>query len=238
MPRVHVHQRTSGVIGSIRELVFGLEDSLVSTLGVVVGVAAGTSDTKVVMLSGIVLVLVEALSMAGGSFLSSKSHRDMLEAAIEEEREEIEQQPEEEKEELRGMYRTRGFNDEEIEILVRRITANKDLWLEEMIAKELQIGKTDMEAPHKNAVVMFVSYLAGGAVPILPYLFLAAAPATFTAICVTVVVLFAVGYAKAKMTSTDAIRSGLEMVFIAAFATLLGYAVGKVLGYYFGIQVQ
>lgn len=66
------------LLKSIREIVFGLEDSLVSTVGVVVGMAAGTADTRLVTLTGIVLVIVEALSMAAGSFLSSQSHQRLL----------------------------------------------------------------------------------------------------------------------------------------------------------------
>ncbi len=58
---------------SVREIVFGLEDSLVSTLGAVTGIAAGTHNAYVVLLSGLVLVSVEAVSMAAGSYLSSKS---------------------------------------------------------------------------------------------------------------------------------------------------------------------
>ncbi|MEK9130744.1 MAG: VIT1/CCC1 transporter family protein [Patescibacteria group bacterium] len=62
-----------GVLGSIREIIFGLEDSLVSTLGVVTGIAAGTGNSYVVILSGLVLVVVESISMSAGSYLSSKA---------------------------------------------------------------------------------------------------------------------------------------------------------------------
>lgn len=58
---------------NLREIVFGLEDSLVSTLGAITGIAAGTGNQFVVILSGIVLIFVEALSMAAGSYLSAKS---------------------------------------------------------------------------------------------------------------------------------------------------------------------
>lgn len=61
------------VAESMREIVFGLEDSFVSTLGAVTGIAAGTGDTHVVILSGLVIVSVEALSMSAGSYLSNKS---------------------------------------------------------------------------------------------------------------------------------------------------------------------
>ncbi len=57
-------------------MIFGLEDGLVSTLGVVTGVVSGTEDRKVVVLSGFILILVEALSMAAGTFLSNQAERD------------------------------------------------------------------------------------------------------------------------------------------------------------------
>lgn len=58
---------------SIREIVFGLEDSLVSTLGALTGIAVGTGSTFIVVLSGLVLLAAEGMSMAAGSYLSSKS---------------------------------------------------------------------------------------------------------------------------------------------------------------------
>jgi predicted membrane protein (TIGR00267 family) len=61
------------VAESMREIVFGLEDSFVSTLGAVTGIAAGVQDTHIVILSGLVIVAVEATSMAAGSYLSNKS---------------------------------------------------------------------------------------------------------------------------------------------------------------------
>lgn len=60
----------------LREIIFGLEDSFVSTLGAVTGIAAGSHDRSIVILSGFVIVAVEALSMAAGSYLSSKAVSD------------------------------------------------------------------------------------------------------------------------------------------------------------------
>jgi VIT1/CCC1 family predicted Fe2+/Mn2+ transporter len=58
---------------SLREIVFGLNDSLVSTLGTVTGIAIGTNNRELVILSGLVLIFVEALSMSSGTYLSSKA---------------------------------------------------------------------------------------------------------------------------------------------------------------------
>jgi len=64
------------IVSTIRELVFGLEDSLVSTLGTITGIAIGTQSTYVVILSGLVLIAAESTSMAAGSYLSSRSAED------------------------------------------------------------------------------------------------------------------------------------------------------------------
>ncbi len=67
-----------GPVIRIREIVFGLEDGLVSTVGAVTGIAAGSGSTYVVVLSGLVLIIVEALSMGAGSYLSEKSNREAM----------------------------------------------------------------------------------------------------------------------------------------------------------------
>ncbi len=73
------------VVSNIREIVFGLEDSLVSTLGALTGIAAGTQNAYIVILSGLVIVVVEALSMSAGSYLSSKSADEAEDALLAEE---------------------------------------------------------------------------------------------------------------------------------------------------------
>jgi predicted membrane protein (TIGR00267 family) len=234
----HAHKgRLGTLLESMRELVFGLEDSLVSTTGAVAGIAAGTADAKIVILSGVVLVVVEALSMTAGSYLSNKSHREMLEKKIRDEKEEIETKPEEETEELRLMYRARGFSEDEVAILVKRITADKKLWLEEMMAKELRIGAAELDEPKISAAVMGVAYVIGGAVPVLPYLFLSVGPAMVVSVAVAGASLFALGYWKATVTGLNRLRSGTEMLTIAAAAALAGYVIGKLLGGAFGLTV-
>ena len=61
----------------LREIIFGFEDSFVSTLGTITGVAAGSGSSDIVILSGSVLIVVEAVSMAAGSYLSSKTEEEV-----------------------------------------------------------------------------------------------------------------------------------------------------------------
>ncbi len=233
----HAQGAYGKLLDAIRELIFGLEDGLVATMGTVAGVAAGTENGRIVVLSGLVIIAVEALSMAAGSYLANKSHREMLEKKIADEREEIETKPEEETEELRVMYRQRGFSPDEVELLVRRITQNKELWLEEMIAKELRIGTADLDEPKSRALVMGLAYIVGGAVPVLPYLFFGVRIALPISIIATIIALFFIGYAKGGATGRSRSKSGGEMVLIASSAAVIAYLIGKLVGHVFGLTV-
>jgi predicted membrane protein (TIGR00267 family) len=237
MPHHGHNGRFGRLLVAIRELVFGLEDGLVSTMGAVAGIAAGTENGQIVVLSGLVIIAVEALSMAAGSFLSNKSHRQMLEKRIADERREIEEKPEEEVEELRVMYRQRGFSADEIEILVRRITADKELWLEEMVSKELRIGEGDLEEPKSRAVVMGFAYVAGGAVPLAPYLFLPVGVALVVSVAATVATLFVIGFVKGRFAGIDRWKSAFEMVLVASAAAAVAYLIGSAVGHFFGLTV-
>jgi len=223
--------------GSIRELVFGLEDGIVSTTGAVIGIAAGTGNQKVVILSGLVIVVVEALSMAAGTYLSSKSKRQLLERQIEEERQEIHADPESEREELRQMYRERGFCNEEVEALVRHITKDRELWLEEMMHKELGIGFSQLEDTKTGAAVMWLAYTVGGIVPVVPFLLFDIQTAMLIAFALGLVALFAIGAWKAKVTKTNILAGGLEMLLISAAAGVAGYVIGRLVGAATGIEV-
>lgn len=235
MPHHGHNGRFGRLLVAIRELVFGLEDGLVSTMGAVAGIAAGTENGQIVVLSGLVIIAVEALSMAAGSYLSNKSHRQMLEKRITDERREIEEKPEEEVEELRVMYRQRGFSEDEVTLLVRRVTADKELWLEEMMAKELRIGAGDLEEPKSRAVVMGFAYVGGGAVPLLPYLVMPVGPAIWASVAATMSALFVIGFLKGRFAGIDRWKSALEMLLVASAAALIAYLIGSAVGHFFGL---
>lgn len=229
--------RDHGIFTSLRDLIFGLEDSIVSTTGVVVGVAAGAPIKHIVILSGAVSVVTQALSMTAGSFLSSQSEREMLEAAIRKEREEIDTKPEEEKAELRQMYKERGFTPDEIEIIVRRVTADKTLWLEEMVSKELRIGTRELDGQNQNAATMFLASVFGGLLPILPFFVLSISAAMRFSIVMAIISLFTIGYFQSKSASLNPWKGGLRMAIISSIAASLAYAVGRIAGALFGIAI-
>ena len=223
-------ERHSGqdVVGTrLREAVFGLQDGLISTMGALTGIAAGTQSGEAVVVAGFVIIAVESLSMAAGSYLSSKSQREYLERLLREEEEEIANEPEKERQEIWEMYRSRGYHDDEIAVIAKRLMSDPKLLLEDMAHKELGISPATLEEPLGNAFVMGIAYVAGGLVPLLPYLLLPIHAAMPIAVAGTLAVLFLFGGLKGRLVRQSWWRSGLEMLSVAGLAALGGFLIGR-----------
>lgn len=125
------------------------------------------------------------------------------------------------------MYRARGFADEEIEIIARRLLSNPELLLEDMAHKELGISPESFEEPLGNALVMGTAYVLGGLVPVVPYLTLPIHTAMPVSIAATLTSLFLFGGLKGRIVKQSWWRSGLEMLGVAGVAALAGFFIGR-----------
>ncbi len=213
----------------MREVIFGMNDGLVTTLGFVAGVTGAVARKEIILIAAFAEMAAGAISMFSGAYLSAKSQNEVFQREIERERRAIVEKPREETMELVEIFRQKGFSEEEISMLVRRITRDKELWLETMIRDELGIVGIEMEHPLRLASIMGASFVAGAIIPIFPYLFLDGIDALGVAAIATVVVLFAVGVAKTKLTRKGALESGGEMMLVGTLAAVLGYAIGTLL---------
>ena len=212
---------------AIREVVFGTNDGLITTLGFLAGVTGAISDKNTILLAAIAELVAGAFSMASGAYISSKSQIEYFQKEIAREKREIEEDPEHEKQEIWEIYKGRGFSDEEIAILINRITADKNQWLRFMLREELGLGDEAWENPFKVGLTMGGSFLIGSVIPILPYFFLQPGPALVTATIASLVFLFCLGAFKTRITKSGWLKSGIEMLAIGTASALVGYLVGS-----------
>lgn len=233
----YIHHQNPGLGAAVREAVFGLEDGMVSTLGVVTGIAAVTLEPFTVLLSGFVLISVEAISMAVGSYVSNKSARAVDERKLHEERAEIKQFPEEEKQELIGMYVEDGWPRVLAGEMAECAAKDHELMLKEMAYRELKVFPETVGQPIFNATIMGGAYIVGGAVPMLPYVFLPVTMSLQWSIPLTLIGLFAVGAVTTKFSHRSWWKAGLEMLILASVAALVGYGVGQFVDWYFQISL-
>jgi len=221
-----IHYKKSKFLYNIREIVFGMEDGMVSTLGALTGIAVGSNNHFFVILSGFVIVVVEATSMGIGSYLSTKSVKEINEQKLKEEKIEIEESPEEEKKELIRMYVKDGWPLTFAKEMALSASRNKSLFLKEMIRRELFINFNNTEKPIRSGIFMFFSYIIAGSLPVLPYFFLPVSSAMIVSIAITLIGLFVLGSITTKFTKRRWWKSGFEMFILASIAVLAGYVIG------------
>ena len=114
--------RAGGRSGTLRAVIFGVSDGLVSNLSLVMGVAGASSgNPSFILLAGIAGLLAGAFSMAAGEYISMQSQRELFERQIALERAEMEAMPEEEEAELAASYRAKGFTADEAATIAHRI---------------------------------------------------------------------------------------------------------------------
>ncbi len=221
--------------GAVREVVFGLEDSLVSTLGAVAGVSIGSGDRGVVILAGLVLVTVEAISMAAGSFLSTESAQQVSKERHAQDSARILQERVSDDESIEALFQRKGFSKNEITSALDALKRERHIWLKEITRVERRLFTAGIH-PTFAALVMGITYFFGGAVTLLPYFFLPVGAATLVAFFIAICLLFFVGVWKARIAGLSQLRSGAEMVAVSLFAAAIGMAVGRIAAMSLGVQ--
>lgn len=221
-------------IESIRNVIYGVNDGLTATLGVLAGVGGASANPRVVLIGGLSAMVASAVSMAGGAYLSSKSQREVYEGQLAREAAEIEAMPDLERAELVKIYRSKGLTPDEAKTIVARITADKKVWLETQAREELGLDVAQFENPVREGVVAGVSTLVGGVIPVVGYLggraLVGAAFSGLGALTITFVLcavfLFLIGSARSFFTGKAGVRSGVEMLTVGTAVAALTYVVG------------
>lgn len=210
----------------LREIVFGLNDGLVTTL-VFLMVVSGVAPTHLAL---IVLgeVLAGGISMALGGYLSARTAQEVLDRRIATERYEIKHEPEEERAELRAIYKDKGFSGPLLDRVVSHLTANDERWHRAMVHDELGVVADERINPWLQGVQIGISFVVGGLIPTIPVLF-SLPQVRWWAYGLTAVTALVLGAVKARYTHKGAVRAGLEFLAVVTVGTLAGVGIGLLL---------
>jgi VIT1/CCC1 family predicted Fe2+/Mn2+ transporter len=221
---------------SIREVVFGLQDGILTTLGIVTGVGAAEANRATVIISGMLALLAGALSMGVGEYLGGKAEREVVQATIEMEKREMDESPQDEFAEQVAYYKVKGFSADEAHMIVSRLAKNPEIYLYEMMRDEFGIDPRVAEQKSlRPAFSMAGSFAAGSLIPILPYFFTASAGvAVLSGLILAVVGLFAIGYISGRISGRNPLMKGLEIVVFGSVVFAISYLAGRYIPPLFG----
>jgi VIT1/CCC1 family predicted Fe2+/Mn2+ transporter len=222
----------------IREFVFGIQDGLISTVGLLAGVQGATENNIVVIVTGLTAMFSGAISMAAGSYLSSGAQKDIFDKELADAEELAEREPYVAAEGLLNALEQEGLTKEHSYRMVKVLLQEQNVFLRTFQEKVFGLGSADVNQPIAAALVMGLSFVVGAFVPISPYIFFTGAPALYLSGLVGGITLFGVGAFKGRLAGQSLFLSGSKFFLIAVSAAGLGYLIGLVVQYFFpGVSI-
>jgi VIT1/CCC1 family predicted Fe2+/Mn2+ transporter len=212
----------------LRAGVLGANDGIVSTAGLVVGVAGATTDRTAILVAGVAGLAAGALSMGAGEYVSVSTQRDSEHALLEKERRELVEEPEEELAELAGIYRDKGLSDDLAMQVARELTEHDALRAH--AEAELNIDPDDLTNPWHAAWASMLSFTVGALLPLLTIVLVVAGYRVPVTVLAVVLALAVTGWVSARFGYGPVKQAVLRNVGGGLFAMVVTYAIGAAIG--------
>ena len=211
-------------VSYLREWVYGGIDGVVTTFAVVAGVSGAALSPAIVLILGLANLVGDGFSMAAGCYSSTKTDSDNYERLRLAENRHIDQFPAGEKEEIRQIYAAKGFAGEDLDTIVRMISADREAWIEVMMEGEYGLAPV-LKKPLSAAAHTFAAFALCGAMPLLPFL-LGLPHAAVLALFLAALTFFAIGSFKSRWSVSAWWKHGFETMTIGLGAAGLAYLIG------------
>jgi len=214
----------------VRDVVIGMSDGLTVPFALAAGLSGAISNTRFIVIGGLAEIAAGSIAMGLGGYLAARGDAEHYEQERIREYREIEEVPEEEKAEVSRVFQNYGLRAEESEPVVEALSRRPDAWVDFMMRFELGLEQPDPKRAVTSAGTIAASYVAGGLIPLSPYIVSANAyrGLIFSAV-VTLAALAVFGYIKGHFTGERALRSAVQTVVIGGVAAGVAFALAKLI---------
>ncbi len=228
MPQTpHIEQHfTAGEV--VRDIVIGMSDGLTVPFALAAGLSGAISTTSIIVTAGLAEVAAGSIAMGLGGYLAAKSDAEHFVSERKREQLEVIEKPEFERREVAEVFETYGLTAQEAAPIVEALSRRPEAWVDFMMRFELGLEKPDPKRALTSAFTIAGAYIAGGMIPLAPYIFMAQAHfALLVSVSVTLCALLAFGYVKGKFTGADPARSALQTTFIGGLAAAAAFGIAR-----------
>ncbi len=214
----------------VRDIVIGMSDGLTVPFALAAGLSGATTDPRLIVTAGLAEVAAGSIAMGLGGYLAAKS--DAEHYVSEKHREEVEvvKLPDVEREEVAHVFREYGLGDAEIQPILRAFENNHPAWVDFMMRFELGLEEPDPRRAFRSAMTIAGAYIAGGMIPLAPYMAVAKTQiqeGLVLSIIVTLIALSAFGYVKGRFTGTRPVRSSIQTTLIGGIAAAAAFLIAR-----------
>jgi len=215
----------------VRDIVIGMSDGLTVPFALAAGLSGAVTSTGIVVTAGLAEIVAGSIAMGLGGYLAARTDTEHYAAELMREQKETEEVPEKEAEEVVEVFRGYGLEDEQIAPLVASIQSNPKRWVDFMMKFELGLDTPDPARARRSAFTIAASYVAGGLIPLAPYILLSnILVALWFSVGVTLAALFVFGYVKAHFTGIKPFRGALQTILVGGLAAAAAFSIARMIG--------
>jgi VIT1/CCC1 family predicted Fe2+/Mn2+ transporter len=228
MPQTrHVERHFTGS-EIVRDIVIGMSDGLTVPFALAAGLSGAAASSGIVVTAGLAEIAAGSIAMGLGGYLAAKSDAEHYAAEERREHQEIREIPADEKKEVADIFRRYGVDEDHVGVVVEAMAQRPKQWVDFMMRFELGLEKPEPKRARNSAAVIAGSYVAGGIVPLVPYMFMASASsALYLSITLTLIALAVFGFVKGHFTGTRPLKSAMQTTLTGGLAAAAAFLIAR-----------
>ncbi|MFY9558455.1 MAG: VIT1/CCC1 transporter family protein [Blastocatellia bacterium] len=226
MPTSRHTERHFTASETVRDIVIGMSDGLTVPFALAAGLSGAVDTTAIIVTAGLAEIAAGSIAMGLGGYLAAKSDAEHYASEQRREQREVAEIPEEEMEEVAQVFRGYGLTRDQVAPVVHALSQRPKAWVDFMMRFELGLEEPRPERARMSALTIGGAYMAGGMIPLAPYILLSRAHiALLISAGVTLVALLVFGYIKGRFTTARPMRSALETALVGSLAAGAAYLI-------------
>jgi VIT1/CCC1 family predicted Fe2+/Mn2+ transporter len=216
---------------SVRDVVIGMSDGLTVPFALAAGLAGAVAATNIVVVAGLAEIAAGSIAMGLGGYLAAKTDAEHYAAERKRESDETASLPETEREEVAEVFRNYGVPEDQIGAVAAAVCSDRQRWVDFMMRFELGLEPPKPGRARRSALTIAFSYIAGGLIPLSPYMLLSRITNALTAsVAATLLALLVFGYVKAHFTGISPFRGGFQTTLVGGLAAGAAYVIARLIG--------
>ena len=226
-PHIERHFTSSEVV---RDIVIGMSDGLTVPFALAAGLTGAINSTGIIVTAGLAEIAAGSIAMGLGGYLAARSDAEHYTKEREREKKEVAEIPHEEMREVAEVFQAYGLTEDETWPIVQALRRQPSNWIDFMMRFELGLEKPDPKRAVVSAFTIAGAYVAGGFIPLAPYIFShSTSAALLLSVAMTLVALVIFGFVKGRFTGTKPIRSALQTALIGSAAAGAAFAIARLI---------
>jgi VIT1/CCC1 family predicted Fe2+/Mn2+ transporter len=226
----HHIERHFGSTALVRDVVIGMSDGLTVPFALAAGLSGAVNSVHVVVLAGLAEIAAGSIAMGLGGFLAAQGDAEHYASERLREEREIVERTRDEEEEIYEIFEQYGVERSESMPVLEALKRRPQAWVDFMMRFELGLEEPQPNRARRSATTIALSYVAGGLVPLFPYMVGRSLPSAFNwSVAITLVALLVFGGVKGRLTGSGTLRSAVQTVVIGGLAAGAAYLLARLL---------